>query len=520
MNYSQYLQGGQKVESTQSLIEKVIQSQGQDQDALEALVKRAEGGDSDARSFLQELQAQMQGGVEKYETPAGPVVKRDMQDPTTPSSVETGTVDGRKYTWRPYQGEGPGAPVERFEYQGADGNIYGMNVTYKGEDLPNDTAYVMNGLRYTDPEGQQVILKRQQAVTGHKCGGRVKKKALGNKIMKAKKAECGCQLKKVGGRLIEVDSCTGLPIHRNGGMVKKYQNAAGGIKRADNGTYYFEDGPSSRTYTAAEAKDRLGAVRHDGNYYYRDPSGKIYTQKSTPLNWAQSAGWSEVNRNEGGAYQLPAQVLTGLGYQKRENGSWGYGAAPAAPAQPEQATPAPTPAPVDAPAPAPVQRTTPSTPGLFTGDLRSYGARKQWVSDNAEYLKSQGWDDARIAGYRGSAADNIALQKAISGKSAWDASQAQQQAEFERQREIDRQKQLAFENDMQNSRSVDAAGYRSRPVRTQPLTMQERYSQMTPWKREQITFSNDQLLNMSPTQAMYLPKMQYDQYLNLKFNKE
>jgi hypothetical protein len=36
-------------------------------------------------------------------------------------------------------------------------------------------------------------------------------------------------------------------------------------------------------------------------------------------------------------------------------------------------------------------------------------------------LKSQGWDDARIAGYRGSAADNIALQKAISGKAAWDA---------------------------------------------------------------------------------------------------
>jgi hypothetical protein len=111
-----------------------------------------------------------------------------------------------------------------------------------------------------------------------KCGGRVKKKALGSKLIKAKKASCGCVLKKVGGRLIEVDSCTGLPIHRNGGMVKKYQNAAGSIKRADNGTYYFEDGPGSRTYTAAEAKERLGAVRYNGSYYYRDPSGKIYTQ--------------------------------------------------------------------------------------------------------------------------------------------------------------------------------------------------------------------------------------------------
>jgi hypothetical protein len=58
-----------------------------------------------------------------------------------------------------------------------------------------------------------------------KCGGRVKKKQLGEKIVKAKKASCGCQLKKVGGRLIEVDGCTGLPVHRNGGNVVKLQTA-------------------------------------------------------------------------------------------------------------------------------------------------------------------------------------------------------------------------------------------------------------------------------------------------------
>ena len=366
------------------------------------------------------------------------------------------------------------------------------------------------------------IAAELQGTQEMKCGGRVKKKALGSKLIKTQKAKCGCELKKVGGRLIEVDTCTGLPIHRHGGQVKKYQNAAGAIQRADDGSYYFKDGPASRTYTAAEAKERLGAVRHNGSYYYRSPEGKIYTQKSTPLNWAQSAGWSEMQKDDAGAYALHPEVLSGLGYQKRDNGSWGYGPAPAAPAQPStpQTPPAPTtPTSPTAPAAPAAPAASSAAPGLFTGDLRSYGARRQWVTDNAEYLKSQGWDDARIAGYRGSAADNIALQKAISGKSAWDASQAQQQAEFERQREIDRQKQLAFENDMQNSRSVDAAGYRSRPVRTQPLTMQERYSQMTPWEREQITFSNDQLMNMSPTQAMYLPKMQYDQYLNLKFNR-
>lgn len=100
----------------------------------------------------------------------------------------------------------------------------------------------------------------EMGIPSQKCGGRVKKKEMGSKLVKAEKAKCGCALKKVGGRLIEVDTCTGLPIHRNGGQVKKYQNAAGAIQRADDGSYYFKDGPASRTYTAAEAKERLGAV--------------------------------------------------------------------------------------------------------------------------------------------------------------------------------------------------------------------------------------------------------------------
>jgi hypothetical protein len=62
-----------------------------------------------------------------------------------------------------------------------------------------------------------------------KCGGRVKKKEMGSKIVKTEKAKCGCVLKKVGGRLTEVDSCTGLPIHRNGAAVKKFELPAGQI---------------------------------------------------------------------------------------------------------------------------------------------------------------------------------------------------------------------------------------------------------------------------------------------------
>lgn len=122
MKYISYLQNGGNI--VQALIEKVVQSQGQDQSALQQLVQLAEEGNEEAVAFLQELQGQ---------SPA------------------------------------------------------------------------------------------------MKCGGRVKKKQLGEKIVKAKKASCGCQLKKVGGRLIEVDGCTGLPVHRTGAAIKKYQNTPGSL---------------------------------------------------------------------------------------------------------------------------------------------------------------------------------------------------------------------------------------------------------------------------------------------------
>ena len=82
-------------------------------------------------------------------------------------------------------------------------------------------------------EGNEEAIAFLQEIQGQpasmKCGGRVKKKQLGEKIMKAKKASCGCQLKRVGGRLIEVDGCTGLPIHRNGNKIQ-YARFGDGLK--------------------------------------------------------------------------------------------------------------------------------------------------------------------------------------------------------------------------------------------------------------------------------------------------
>lgn len=66
-----------------------------------------------------------------------------------------------------------------------------------------------------------------------KCGGKTSKKEFGGKT---KKAKCGCLIKKVGGRLIEVDGCTGLPIHKKGNKIKKMENAAEGTVEHVDGT--------------------------------------------------------------------------------------------------------------------------------------------------------------------------------------------------------------------------------------------------------------------------------------------
>lgn len=96
-----------------------------------------------------------------------------------------------------------------------------------------EAAGILDQLLQVNPQLKdavsQIAQSLQQQAQSMKCGGRVKKKALGSKITTKKvmaKGGCPCMIKKVGGRLIEVDSCTGLPVHRNGGNVVKLQNAS------------------------------------------------------------------------------------------------------------------------------------------------------------------------------------------------------------------------------------------------------------------------------------------------------
>jgi hypothetical protein len=81
---------------------------------------------------------------------------------------------------------------------------------------------------------------------------------MGSKLVKAEKAKCGCVLKKVGGRLIEVDTCTGLPIHRHGGDVKKYKNTPGPL------TYVQQalNGPETNLTAAISDSFLTGNIPH------------------------------------------------------------------------------------------------------------------------------------------------------------------------------------------------------------------------------------------------------------------
>jgi hypothetical protein len=145
-----------------------------------------------------------------------------------------------------------------------------------------------------------------------KCGGRVKKKQLGEKIVKAKKASCGCQLKKVGGRLIEVDGCTGLPVHRTGAAIKKFEDPAGPlgnvyvgygsntISTNPNHSYVGEKGNFGNLgdyqyYIDRDGRNTLYAMGKDGKYYM---GKKGFWPNLTGIGGDNFNNWTELTGDQ------------------------------------------------------------------------------------------------------------------------------------------------------------------------------------------------------------------------------
>lgn len=82
---------------------------------------------------------------------------------------------------------------------------------------------IMQRAQQGDPQAQQyaqVIQEMMQGAQQMKCGGKAKaKKAQRGLPIKP----CKCKLARVGGKIMEVDSCTGLPYKKKGGLIQYAQ---------------------------------------------------------------------------------------------------------------------------------------------------------------------------------------------------------------------------------------------------------------------------------------------------------
>lgn len=111
-------------------------------------------------------------------------------------------------------------------------DIYRL-ITHHSNSMPSDTTYYKQVADDWNEQGKPIAYRRSEfsptprqrdiidqklnntpTSNLYKCGGKVKKGEKGlpipaKKVAKNAKGGCPCQLKKVGGKLVEVDSCTG-----------------------------------------------------------------------------------------------------------------------------------------------------------------------------------------------------------------------------------------------------------------------------------------------------------------------
>ena len=260
------------------------------------------------------------------------------------------------------------------------------------------------------------------------------------------------------------------------GQVNPYEQYANGLNR--NALQYatrrrqVESGQEAPTLTTQQERDEWG-TNNAGNFTYQ---GVDYIREYSP---------SFVNQDgTHGNFQISRKNADGTfsGVNAQENPElyrlYGFGT-PLKYGQQQ------------------VQQTTDDgkTPnnyqGLFSGNLRTLTSRRNWVGENAEYLKSKGWSDADIEGYKGlnltnqqRAQLNVRLQKDLGGYEAWQQSK-------------------------QASQPVQPSG---RVITPNQQEVEQRYQQNTP-------ITDQELLDMNPGQAIHLQEPDYRKYLALQFGR-
>jgi hypothetical protein len=248
-----------------------------------------------------------------------------------------------------------------------------------------------------------------------KCGGRTKKKEMGSKIIKTEKAKCGCVLKKVGGRLIETDSCTGLPIHRKGAAIQTFENPSGplGNVYVGYGSNFISTDPN---HSFQGEKGNFGNLGDYQYYINRDGRNVLYAKGKDGKYYKGTKGFGANLFGIGGDNFNQWTELTGDDLTDEIRGYFGANTPYAT-----DDTGALYGSRADALAAKTVTSPTPPAGGnmfsraLGAGDY-SLNGRRQWLAGaDKEYLAGLGWDDARIRNYRGSAEDNRALLEVMKG---------------------------------------------------------------------------------------------------------
>lgn len=386
---------------------------------------------------------------------------------------------------------------------------------------------------------QQVAQKLQDELPeAMKCGGKVRskmKKACGGKVKaKVKKASCGkkmekggetpikkeakggkpcpCTLHKVGGKLIEID-CNGIPVAKNGTKITKFESPSGPVygdqRRYKNNRLYTFD-PQMGGWYANDGLDNDEGVEEYMAQFYQPK--QTVNQINPPLTSAQADHLKqnfmqgvlaldeqrrqreeEIRRNDEATARVAEEKRKA---EEKKNNQYG---------------------------------------GLFSGDLRSLQARQAWVRDNADYLRSQGWADDELNGYKGQAALNLRLANQIAGAKNWNDTKRARKVGEQVQNKVAESTSAPYEipNFTVTSpaeMTARFAGYGSandvlslRNPSEEELKQQraEEFIRTNPQEiiaqRPRINYQRPDNKRLDPRQAMYLPDEKFRNWLESTF---
>lgn len=297
------------------------------------------------------------------------------------------------------------------------------------------------------------------------------------------KGGCPCKLHRIGGKIVTVD-CMGRIVSgfKKGGSVTKFEKPSQPIHIGNqdnkvifnngmNGNgeghrYYLKDEGENRFLFSMDADGNVyiadGAAGTDGNFTYTnwrpvtqrvEEAKSYFTDSNTGVPGGKRVyqGRREIRPDGSIQYSYGGNTYYNNGRVRYKDGSmhnynndqygWDFtannvgkkvtfgSASNSNTGANSQSTNKATPGNATSSGSASSSRAASTPAGRYTafagtiGSNMSLAQRRQWVKENANYLRSKGWSDARIGAYAGSAADNQALAQIMNGAQAWNDEQ-------------------------------------------------------------------------------------------------